>query len=195
MRMRPKSIALAATTIVCITLCVGPVGAQTVDSTRRWSLFGGSILVQGNAMYRPPSNLEVGGSGEFRVRSFPLPLRASLAFSSVDQGRTGSSLKYGTFSIDAIARPVRRIFGIQPYFVGGLGAATRAGFTGLGRRPSATDPFSLETYIFRESRSNWTFVEGGMGLDIGRAFVQFKTQVPVASNGDRRTPISVGFRF
>jgi len=195
MRMRPNMTVLAATTLVGLTLAVGPLRAQTADSTRRWSLFGGSILAQGNALYRPPANLEVGGSGEFRVPTFPLPLRASLAFSSVDQRWTGSSLKYGTFSIDAIGRPVPRILGTQLYFLGGLGVATRAGYTGVGVRYTGFESFTAEYLPVRVPRQNWAFLETGVGLEIGRAFVQMKLQMPVASEGIRRAPISVGFRF
>ncbi|MCY7378067.1 MAG: hypothetical protein LH467_01855 [Gemmatimonadaceae bacterium] len=193
--MRPNSVVLAATTVVGITLCVGPLGAQTADSTRRWSLFGGTIVAQGTALHRPPGNLEVGGSADFRVASFPLPLRASLAFSSVEQDLSGSGLKYGTFSIDAIGRPVPRILGTQLYFLGGFGLATRAEYTALYARYTGIDPLTTEYYTSRAPRQNWAFLETGVGLEIGRAFVQMKLQMPVASAGIRRAPISVGFRF
>ena len=179
MRMRPNTTVLAATTVVGIALAVGPLGAQTADSTRRWSLFGGSIVAQGNALHRPPSNLEVGGSGDFRVASFPLPLRASLAFSSVEQAWSGSSLKYGTVSIDAIGRPVPRILGTQLYFLGGLGVSTRAGYTGEGKRYTGFEPVTPEYFSFRVPRQNWAFLEGGIGLEVGRALVQMKLQLPV----------------
>ncbi|MCY7379838.1 MAG: hypothetical protein LH467_10955 [Gemmatimonadaceae bacterium] len=194
MRIRRTLTALATTTLFGLPLAAAPLGAQAADTTRRWSLFGGGVATQGYGSSNPLDNAELGLGVDLRT-AFPLPLRASLAFGHLQRQVSAPDLKYGTLSVDAIARPVPRIFGIQPYFIGGLGLATRAAYSGLGRRPSATDPFSLESYIFRESRTTWTFVEGGMGLDIGRAFVQFKTQVPVASTGDRRTPISVGFRF
>ena len=195
MRMRPNIMVLAATTLVGLTLAVGPLGAQTADSTRRWSLFGGSIVAQGNALYRPPSNLEIGGSGDFRVASFPLELRANLAFSRVEQRWTGSSLKYGTISIDAIGRPVPRILGTQMYLLGGLGLATRAGYNSTGARYTGIDFITAEYFPVRVPRQNWSFLETGVGLEFGRAFVQMKLQVPVASEGTQRAPISVGFCF
>ena len=195
MRMRPNSTVLAAITLVGITLLGAPLGAQSADSARRWSLFGGSVVEQGISYQRPPGSLEVGGSGDFRVASFPLPLRASLAFSSVEQGWSGSSLKYGTFSIDAIGRSVPRILGTQLYLLGGIGLATRAEYTRVGVRTAGTDPLTAEYFTFHAPRQNWAFLESGIGLEFRRAFVQMKLQMPVASEGVRRVPISVGFRF
>ena len=190
MRIRPTLTAVATTTLFSLTL-----GAQAPDTARRWSLFGGAVGAHATDLERPPANLEVGGSGDFRLGSFPLPLRATLAFSRIEQSWSASNLKYGTLSLDAVGRPTPRIFGTQLYFLGGIGVATQAGYTGFAQRYVSVDPVMTEYYMFSVPRQSWTFLEGGMGLEIGRAFVQMKMQVPVASNGPTRVPLSVGFRF
>ena len=172
--------------------------AQDADSTRRFSLFGGTVL--GNTA-GPNAVLKVEGgiSADFRVRAFPLPLRTTLAFSHDDPTTFTSARRFGTLSIDAIAHPVSGLFGIHPYLLGGLGVATSAEYSSYNiyyaQIVDPTFPAPSTPSVVRHSRENWAFAEGGLGLDIGRFFVQAKLQTPVASIGPTRTPISLGFRF
>jgi hypothetical protein len=140
-------------------------------------------------------NVELGGSGDFRVGSFPLPLRASLAFSQASQDWSGSQLRFGTLSLDAVGHPLPKFLGTRLYLLGGLGVGTRAAYSGVV--PQLTGPdFGTETYVgFHRERRTWGFVETGAGLELGRAFVQWKLQWPVASQGYVRAPLSIGFRF
>ena len=44
-------------------------------------------------------------------------------------------------------------------------------------------------------RETWAFASAGLGLDIGRAFIQLKLEHPVASQGPIVVPLNIGFRF
>lgn len=193
--MHPSpSRVLLATLGILVTSAVA--GAQTPDSVRRWSLFAGSdqhAYTHDGLL----SNYEFGGSGDFRMGVFPLPLRATLAFSKLGLGLAGSDQRYGSFSLDAIAHPIPRIFGIRPYLLGGLGVATRAPYTGIVQGYAFPDAPQVPNAgsPFRVGRQNWAFAEVGAGLEMGRLFVQWKATTPVASEGYNRMPISIGLRF
>ena len=196
MRTPPNGPARLAITVVATILLTAPLGAQVVDSTHRWSVFGGSLAVASvNDGHLRPSNVEVGGSIDFRARSFPLPLRAGLSFSRAGQGSWASDLSFGRLDLDVVGRPLPRFLGTQLYLLGGLGVATRASFSRYLTRVVGSDPNVLEYFTLREPRQSWTFIETGVGLDVGRGFVQYKLQAPVASEGTMLAPLNVGFRF
>ena len=193
MRVRPARLAFLVTLIAGILAPSATLGAQSRDSALRWSLFGGSLAQPGDGFELPPSDLEIGGSGEFRLGGFPLPLRASVSFSKKAQPLTMDH-KFGMISLDAIGRPVPRVLGVQLFFLGGVGLATRAPAV-LIHQELFGDPATPVYRSFNVGRQTWTYLEGGLGLELGRAFVQARYQVPVASHGQRMAPISVGFRF
>ena len=139
------------------------------------------------------TNVEFGGSGDFRLSGFPLTLRSTLAFRQEDSDWTVTPMKFGTLSLDAIGKPVPRLFGAQLYLLGGLGVATRSDYRAMVHILNGE-----LTSVFTHSvpRETWAFGEGGLGLELGRhLFVQTKMMVPVASQGPMLMPISVGFRF
>ena len=166
MRTRATGSAWLAGVLLGGTLMAAPIGAQAVDSTLRWSLFGGTVLTPGTGLAWNTDNLALGGSADFRWRRFPLPLRATLSVSQSRERLSASRTTFGAFSLDAVGHPLPRFLGTRLYLLGGLGAGTRG-----------------------------AFMEGGTGLEIGKAFIEWKLQVPVASDGYRRAPISIGFRF
>jgi hypothetical protein len=190
---RPNALTLAALASLAAALTTAPLGAQSVDSTRRWSLFGGTVATQGfggsgTGANRLASNFEIGGSGDFRVRAFPLPLRATAAASHIDDRAVGSDLRFATFSLDAVGRPVPKIFGAQLYLLGGLGVGMQAAHL-EGASPSATTP------LVARRRHSWGFGEVGTGIDLGHLFFEVRFQAAITSNEPRRTPIRVGLRF
>lgn len=166
-------------------------------------LFHGSLVPvrreapidQGGELTRIANNVELGGSAEFRVRQFPLPLRASLSFSQMQQSWSGTMLRFGSLSLDAVAHPLPKVLGTKLYFLGGLGVTTRAPYADIGSRLVPGSPNTFEYFGYKRPRENWAFVEGGAGLELGHAFIQWKLQMPAASEGYVRAPISVGFRF
>ena len=168
--------------------------AQRADSTRRWALFGGGAAVDESPQGTLYRNKELGASGDFRLGAFPLPLRASLAFSQSEDWQ-GTALKFGTVSLDAVGHPLPKFLGMRPYFLGGLGVGTRGAYTSLDTRMTGPTLDTPQYFVYPHERRSWSFVEGGTGLELGRAFVQWKLQVPVAGDGYVRGPISVGFRF
>ena len=170
--------------------------SQPKDSTPTFSIFGGRVLNgNGSAGGTTLTNLEFGGSGDFRVSALPVPLRATLAFRQEDHPWTVGAMKYGTLSLDAVGKPLPRIFGAQPYLLGGLGVATRAEFVSTYYNISPDGQLSSPN--FRTiPRHTWAFAEGGIGLELGRhLFVQTKLMIPVASQGQVFMPLSIGFRF
>ena len=194
--MRRPAKATVFLAFACLATTSMRAAAQSPDSVRRWSVFAGSDR-QAYTRDGLLSNYEFGGTGDFRIGIFPLPLRATVAFSTVSLGLAGSDNRFGSFSLDAIARPIPKIFGIRPYFLGGLGIATRAPYTGIIQGyflADAPQPPNVGM-PFRVGRQNWAFAEVGGGLEMGRLFVQWKTTTPVASEGYSRTPISIGLHF
>ena len=86
------------------------------DSEPKFSLFGG-IAADGVNTGRDAgaSNFELGGSADFRLRSFPLPLRASLTFSQQHRDFYLNDRRSGALSIDAVGHPIPSFFGISTY--------------------------------------------------------------------------------
>jgi hypothetical protein len=197
MRTRGRTSALVAG-IVAGTLAVATdVGAQEApakpDSAPHFALFGG---MAGFGVNGPEGGYEFGASGDFRWRPVPVPLRFSLSFSQARGNSPYAPDKGGKASLDLVMRPFRRAFGIRPYFLGGLGLATHddADFVNDGYYfvPGVT-PSGPSHFVQR--RQTWAFASAGMGLDIGRAFIQLRVENPVASRGLVLTPVSIGFRF
>ncbi|MEO8622805.1 MAG: hypothetical protein ABI625_17165 [bacterium] len=194
MSLRANRIALVA--IVLLGTSSQLTRAQTVDSVHKWSIFAGS-----DARAYPTdallSNYELGGTGDFRLEAFPLPLRATLTFGQLGQALGGSGIKFGGVSLDAIGRPVPKFLGMQPYLLGGLGVATRAPYSGIVQGYSVADapqPASVGM-PYRVERHNWAFVEVGGGLEVSRMFVQWKATSSVTSLFGIRAPLSIGIRF
>ena len=194
MRVRANGTALFGLILLCATAAAARVGAQTADSSRRWSIFGGTVPTESWSKAEP-SNLELGLGLDFRLRQFSLPLRANVAFGQMST-YAEDKLKFGTMSLDAVVRPLPSMFGLRPYLLGGLGAGTRAGYSGVsGGSYFAADGPPTPYLHYSRSRQTWLFAEGGFGLDVGKAFIQLKAQQPVASDGYLRFPLSVGFHF
>lgn len=188
-------VACQLAVMIGLTVASVPLAAQSADSTPRFSLFGGQQrLDQAGVPRNLQSDYRFGGSADFSVPTFPLMLRASLAFSRLEQPNTFSNLEVGTFSVQAIARPLPTMFGVKPYFLGGLGVGTRAPFVGVLPQYNGTNAPVYGT-PFTASRLTWTYVEGAAGLEFHRLFIQRAFSTPVASNGYTMSPISVGFRF
>ena len=196
MRKRANGTAILASALLGGTLMAAPLAAQSTDTTAHWSLFGGSAPVDDGGLTYLLHNVELGGSADFRLGQFPLPLRASLSFSQMQQ-RYGpsSAMRFGALSFDAVGHPLPKIFGAKPYFLGGLGVATRAAYTAWGLLPTNAEFTEFQTVARNVPRQSWAFLEGGTGLELGHAFIQWKLQIPVASNGYVRAPVSIGFRF
>jgi hypothetical protein len=199
MRVRPHATTPLAALFLAAAFAAAPLGAQATrtDSTSHFSLFGGISGVMSGAA-GPESGRELGGSGDFRWSPIPVPLRFSLSFSQRDLAYMYRPQRGGKASLDLVMRPIPKRFGIRPYFLGGLGVATRAGYSAISDG-YYYGPAGLEqgpAYTYSMSRETWTFAGAGMGLDIGRAFVQLRMETPVASSqGSTLIPLSVGFRF
>jgi hypothetical protein len=190
---RPNGTALLVVLSIAATAAAARLGAQTVDSTHRWSLFGGRAATESRG---PENGYELGASGDFRWGPVPAPLRFSLSFSQASRPTPYASDKGGKASLDLVMRPFPRKFGLQPYFLAGLGMATRSGVDfwndGYYFIPGVT-PAGPSHYV--QPRQTWAFASAGMGLDIGRAFIQLKLENPVASHGPVVVPLNIGFRF
>lgn len=197
MRARFGTTALVAGIMAGIVGMTSTAGAQEtkpkVDSAPHFSLFGGSSAAESNG---PETGFELGGSGDFRWKPIPVPLRLSLSFSQRHEDNALSQLRGGKASLEAVMRPMPKFLGIRPYFLGGLGVATRAGYSAIagGYYVDPTVP-PAPYYLYTRQRQTWAFASAGLGLDIGRAFIQMKFEAPIASNGPVVVPISVGFRF
>ena len=169
--------------------------AAKPDSAPHFALFGGRPAISGNSR---EGGFAFGASGDFRWKPIPVPLRLSLSFDERHDDFAGVTRRGGQASLDLVFRPIAKTFGIQPYFLGGAGLATRAPFNIYGDsytlyQPDGTPVFYMSVYPQR--RQTWAFASAGMGLDIGRAFIEFKLENPIASQGELVTPLTVGFRF
>ena len=202
MRARLRTTTLAAGLVaagaVISTTLRAQAPAATADSSHHFALFGGTAPSQG---YGPETGLELGVSADLRWTPVPVPLRLSLSFSQRNAGESNSIAKGGLVSLEAVMRPFPKRFGIQPYFLGGLGLATHAPYGYLtgpafyvspGLPPTEV-PGSIK-YVSRP-RETWAFASAGLGLDVGRAFIQVRVLNPVASYGPLFAPVNVGFRF
>ena len=195
MRARSGTTALVATFMIgamAASTTAGAQGSAPADSAPHFALFGGTAATENLG---PENGLEVGVSGDLRWRPIPVPLRLSASFSQRrDAGRYYAPTKGGLASIEAVMRPIPKWHGLQPYFLGGLGVGTRAGFGyWTGGYFTGVD-FTQPTFVSRP-RDTWAFASAGVGLDVGRAFVQLRVLNPVASQGPILVPLSVGFRF
>lgn len=198
MRARIGTTALAAAIVAATAVVSAEAGAQATtqpDSAPHFALFGGPPAISGSARN---SGFAIGASGDFRWSPIPVPLRFSVSFDERHDDYAGATRRGGQASLDLVLRPIPKKFGIQPYFLGGAGLATQSPFTIFGDsfvryQPDGTPVFYAATYPQR--RQTWAFASAGMGLDIGKAFIQVKIENPIASQGPLVTPLSVGFRF
>jgi hypothetical protein len=194
MHVRANGTTVIGLVLLCSISGASSARAQASDSTHRWSLYGGTVPTESWSKAEP-SNLEVGLGVDFRLRQFSLPLRANLAFGQMST-YTEDKLKFGTLSLDAVARPLPKLFGTRLFLLGGLGVGTRAAYSGVhGGSFFAPDAAPMPFQYFSRPRQTWMFAEGGLGLDVGKMFLQLKAQQPVASDGYLRFPLSVGFHF
>ena len=197
MRARSCTTALVAGIIAGTVGLATPATSQaptpSPDSAHRFSLFGGTAATESAG---PEGGYELGVSGDFRWRPVPVPLRFSLSFSQSNDSYPYASHKGAKASVDVVMRPFERHFGIRPYFLAGLGVATRdaAEFwnDGYFYVPGVTP---VGPSYFSRPRQTWAFASAGVGLDIGRAFIQLKLENPVASHGPIVVPLNIGFRF
>jgi hypothetical protein len=196
MRTRLGTTALVAMVFTGTALSASSLGAQTsgekADSSHHFSLFGGKAAAE----YRgPESGFELGVGTDLKWRPIPVPLRLSLSFSQNNAAGYDAPKRGGLASLEAVLRPIPKKFGIQPYFLGGLGVGTRTGYGYWGGdyNPSGV-VFGPLTWVDRP-RQTWAFASAGMGLDVGRAFIQLRLLNPVASQGPILVPLNVGFRF
>ncbi|HET7188070.1 MAG TPA: hypothetical protein VFI52_07940 [Gemmatimonadaceae bacterium] len=164
------------------------------DSAPHFALFGGWAPIDGMDVMK--RGFAMGASGDFRLSPIPVPLRFSLSFDERG-GEYVSKQRGGQASLDLVMRPIPKRFGVRPYFLGGLGVATQMGYMGWGRYTVYTPDGALTPtfYNYFQPRQTWAFASVGMGLDVGRAFIQMKLDQPIASQGPVLVPISVGFRF
>jgi hypothetical protein len=175
-----------------------PIRAQsssaTSDSTPHFSLFGGT---SGTESRGPENGLNVGASGDFRWKPIPVPLRLSLSFSQRYDSYPYGARKGGSASLELVMHPIPKKFGIQPYFLGGFGVGTRVGYDAWASVPTfpyGNELFTQPLHIVRP-RQTWAFASAGIGLDVGRAFIQLRATNPIASDGPIVLPLTVGFRF
>ena len=178
-----------------LTGCALSAGAQGADSTPRFSIFGGPLL-QGGGGWRSPRNMEYGGSVDFRPSAFPLALRTAIAFRDEDFVGRLSPARFATASLSAIARPIPRIFAIQPYLLGGLGLATRSDFVAQNYAFTPDGQWFAQNSTRSIARTSWAFAQAGLGLEVGRhIYVERRFLTPVGSSGPFLSPVSVGVRF
>lgn len=156
------------------------------ESTPHFALFGGWAPLDGQFVVR--RGLAMGGSADFRWSPLPVPLRLSLSFDERG-GEYISKQRGGQAALDLVMRPVPKLFGMQPYFLGGLGVATRTSYYEVRPNSPATANFIVHP------RQTWAFASLGAGLDIGRMFIQTKWDQSIASEGPVLFPISLGVRF
>jgi hypothetical protein len=199
MRARSGTTALVAGIFAGAVGLAAPAASQTAtaprDSTHHFSLFGGVAATEWSG---PENGFALGASGDFRWAPVPVPLRFSLSFSQREEPYMFGPQRGGQASLDLVMRPIQKKFGIQPYFLGGLGVATRAPYSGIGTTYVVYDPTGPTppaTFLYTRRRETWAFAAAGVGLDVGRLFLQLKYEQPVASQGPAMIPLSVGFRF
>ena len=173
------------------------ISAQSADTTRRFSVFGGIEPLQYSGTGRQLSDLGFGGSFDFRTSAFPLKLRTTVAFSQESATWLHSSLHYGNISLDAVS-DLGKHFGIRPYLLGGVGIGTLASASYFMPQYIVENNqvvISPDSRYFNAPRQNWAYLEGGGGLEFGKFFVEGKIQQPAATNGPTRKPLSFGIRF
>jgi hypothetical protein len=182
-----------------------PVVAQTVeakpDSAPHFALFTGPATLHGFGL---------GGSGDFHWGRIPVPLRLSVAFSNENDKSYDYTYFTGTAfarassyfsgerkamaSLELVMHPIPKRLGIQPYFLGGVGVGTRAGvYTSYyGTNEDGTTSYGGG----RSPRETAAFLTAGMGLDIGRLFIEAKGASPIATNvPPSYNVLNVGFRL
>jgi hypothetical protein len=183
-----------------------PALAQTAetktDSAPHFALFTGPASFHGG--------FGLGGSGDFHLGNIPVPLRLSVAFSNENDRSSsysyvdGNSSVYGysyiagerkaMASLELVMHPIPKKLGIQPYFLGGVGVGTRAGLrSGYSSYNNDGTYTSVGGYRPRETAAFFTF---GMGLDIGRLFIEAKGASSIATNvPPAYNIVNVGFRL
>jgi hypothetical protein len=154
------------------------------DSAPHFALFTAAPTISG---------FSLGGSGDFRWSPLPVPLRLSLAFSNEDDKSYGSGPRKAMATLELVMRPIPKKLGIQPYFLGGVGVGTTAAGFGSFTALASDDPLN-HVYLFPRETS--AFFSLGVGLDIGKMFIEMKGASPIANNARTMyNPVNIGFRF
>src|SRR5689334_17514054 len=97
--------------------------AQAVDTSHKWSLFGGVPLVNGTGTAVIDAN-QFGLSREFSTPQFPLALRGTFAMTHIYEPFSANRQNAASLALDAIARTKPLLFGTRFYALGGVGAET-----------------------------------------------------------------------
>jgi hypothetical protein len=160
------------------------------DSGPHFALFTGTM---GQSVGLSAASLGV--SGDFHLGQIPVPLRFSASFGNQLGNAWRGSSRDANASLELVMRPISKRLGIQPYFLGGVGVATRSEYgTYTAGFYDGNGNYMGSTYAL-QPRQNWAFASFGAGLDIGRAFIQIRSAVPIAQFAPTIAPVSFGFRF
>jgi hypothetical protein len=199
MHTRSSTTALIAATTFVTLVALAPAGAQTsasADTMSHFSLFAGTSA---NGSVSPSGGFELGVSADLRWRPIPVPFRLSLGVSQRrEEMFRYSAPKAVVGSAELIFRPVPRLFGIRPYFLGGIGGATMSAFD-YWTTPAFWGPdgglVAGTPQRLRSERTTWAFASAGLGFDLGGGYIQARLLEPITSRTPVLVPITIGFRW
>jgi hypothetical protein len=164
--------------------------AQAADSTHRFALFANLATGPGTTG-GVQNNGGIGASLDVVARG-PFVVRGLLSYNRVGLYDGGAPNQIGSLSLDGVVHLAPSTWRIRPYAMLGVG------FSAAARRSYFYDIPGVGLTSSTTARRWWYGPEGGLGLRLGRAFVEYRIP-PISFSHSASSidyaPVSVGFRF
>lgn len=173
--------------VMCVAVSRAAL-AQTAeaDTPHPVSVFIGPTFTGSAFNLRSPGrNVGIGISRDFADREAAFRPRVTLSYdqwsSSAQTTRVGSLLAEG------VLRPKQQVRNVGPYVFGGLGVFSRLPMSSTLVVSGSPTPYHFPSY-------NYVGWSSGLGVEVGRGFVQFRVITPVG-NGIAFSGLNLGYRL
>ena len=173
--------------LVMFVVCSRGALAQEAEAAHRYSVFTGPTLSApaANLDFSLANSVGLGVSRDFASRDAVFRPRLTLSF---DQWvpATQRTIRVGSLVAEGVIAP-GELRGVRPYVFGGLGLFSRLPMTGSVVVNGSLTPHHVDAM-------NYVGWSSGAGVEVGRAFVQYRVMWPVGY-GPAYSGLNLGFRL
>lgn len=191
--MQISRVAIVVAVVAAVASRPASSRAQGIDSTHHYSILFTTATGVGTTGGLK-NNFGVGGSADVWTRRL-FTLRTGLEYNRVVVYGSSAPVQIGTMMLDGIVHPAPASWLVRPFFFAGLGASRS-----MARTVTYYNTPDRGTFSTAVPGRVWYGPDAGVGLEVGRSFVQFRTG-PVglgtfgSGSGHDYGALSVGVHF